>query len=362
MIQRCTNPVQRLHPLGIEEALTHVHRFLERNCSGRYFKGSAESSRSLRLTMKLRDFQKLTKVDAELNKELEQWNEMLRTDVVKLCQENNFNTGFFEGNDNNIVVDAYELKVRLEHILERIALISDAANTERPSVVTTNLFIGGALAARSLHTLQHLGITHILCLCSNEIGQSESQYPELFVYKNFSIRDDDDAKISDLFEECSSFIDNVEQSGGKVLVHCFEGKSRSATIVLAYLMLRKKLTLALAWNKLKKVHRRAQPNDGFAKSLLDLDKRLHGKVSMDWQHKRPAMKVCPICGKNAGLSTSSLKVHLQKVHKKISSGSVDSAMTLEIQKAVDQLKITRGGSDITPSKKNSLPLMGRFSY
>lgn len=332
------------------------------NCSGRYFKGSAESSRSLRLTMKLRDFQKLTKVDAELNKELEQWNEMLRTDVVKLCQENNFNTGFFEGNDNNIVVDAYELKVRLEHILERIALISDAANTERPSVVTTNLFIGGALAARSLHTLQHLGITHILCLCSNEIGQSESQYPELFVYKNFSIRDDDDAKISDLFEECSSFIDNVEQSGGKVLVHCFEGKSRSATIVLAYLMLRKKLTLALAWNKLKKVHRRAQPNDGFAKSLLDLDKRLHGKVSMDWQHKRPAMKVCPICGKNAGLSTSSLKVHLQKVHKKISSGSVDSAMTLEIQKAVDQLKITRGGSDITPSKKNSLPLMGRFSY
>lgn len=36
---------------------------------------------------------------------------MLRTDVVKLCQEDNFNTGFFEGNDNNITVDAYELKV-----------------------------------------------------------------------------------------------------------------------------------------------------------------------------------------------------------------------------------------------------------
>lgn len=36
---------------------------------------------------------------------------MLRTDVVKLCEENNFITGFFEGNDNNIAVDAYELKV-----------------------------------------------------------------------------------------------------------------------------------------------------------------------------------------------------------------------------------------------------------
>lgn len=36
---------------------------------------------------------------------------MVRTEVVKLCQENNFNTGFFEGSDNSVAVDAYELKV-----------------------------------------------------------------------------------------------------------------------------------------------------------------------------------------------------------------------------------------------------------
>ena len=82
----------------------------------------------------------------------------------------------------------HNLQVRLEHIIERIALISDAANTERPSLVVNNLFIGGALAARSKYTLQHLGITHVLCLCSNEIGQSDSQFPDLFEYKNFSVR------------------------------------------------------------------------------------------------------------------------------------------------------------------------------
>lgn len=332
------------------------------NWSGRHFKGSAEASRSLRMTMKLRDFQKLTKIDADLHKELEQWNDMLKTDVIKFCQENNFTTGFFEGSNSTSVVDAYELKVRLEHILERVALISDAANTERPSLVTGNLFIGGALAARSVHTLQHLGITHILCLCSNEIGQSDTQYPDLFEYKNFSISDNDDTDISDLFEEASDFIDDVACSGGKVLVHCFEGKSRSATVVLAYLMLRKNFTLLEAWTLLKKVHRRAQPNDGFGKALLDLDRRLHGKASMDWQHKRPAMKVCPICGKNAGLSTSSLKLHLQKSHKKISSGSVDSAMTIEIQKALEEIKISRTGSDVTPARKLSHSLHGRFSY
>lgn len=330
--------------LGCKESSDSASPVSRENWHGKYFKGSGEPLRSLRLTTKLRDFNKYAKVDAELNRELEQWNETLRTDAIKLCQENNFNTGFFEGSETNTVVDAYELKVRLEHILERIALISDAANTEKPSLIIGNLFIGGALAARSVCTLQHLGITHILCLCSNEIGQSDSQFPDLFQYKNFSIYDNEDTKISNLFEEASDFIDGVEHLGGRVLVHCFEGKSRSATIVLAYLMLRKNFTLLEAWNTLKRAHRRAQPNDGFAKTLLDLDKKLHGKVSMEWQQRRPTMRVCPICGKNAGLSSGSLTLHLQKSHRKLSSGSVDSATTMEIQKVLTALKISRGGS------------------
>jgi len=329
--------------------------------NNKYFKGSAEAPRSLRMTMKLRDFYKNPKVDPEVLKEIEQWNEALKNDVIKFCQDNNFHSGFFDGTENNMVADAYELKVRLEHIIERIALISDAANTERPSLVVNNLFIGGALAARSKYTLQHLGITHVLCLCSNEIGQSDSQFPDLFEYKNFSISDDDDANISDLFEEASDFIDHVDHVGGKVLVHCFEGKSRSATVILAYLMLREGFTLAKAWNLLKKVHRRAQPNDGFAKALLALDKRLHGKVSMDWQHKRPEMKVCPICSKNVGLSTSSLKLHLQKAHKRLSAGSVDSAMTMEIQKSIESLRISRGGS-LSPSQKLTKVFTNELSF
>lgn len=77
--------------------------------------------------------------------------------------------------------------MRLEHILERVSLISDAGDSERPTFVINGIFIGGALAARSMHTLQYLGVTHILCLCSNEIGQSDSQHPEVFEYKNFSV-------------------------------------------------------------------------------------------------------------------------------------------------------------------------------
>ncbi|KAH6800857.1 dual specificity protein phosphatase family protein [Perilla frutescens var. hirtella] len=344
--------VPRQPSCGFRESIDSCSPMSRENWHGKLGKGSGEPLRSLRLTSKLRDFHKFAKVDAELNKELEQWNDMLKNDAIKLCQENNFTTGFFEGSDSNYVVDAYELKVRLEHILERLGLISEAANTEKPSPISGSLFIGGALAARSVYTLQLLGITHVLCLCSNEIGQADSQFPDLFEYKNFSICDHEDANISNIFQEAHDFINHVEKLGGKVLVHCFEGKSRSATLILAYLMLRKNFTLLQSWNALKRAHRRAQPNDGFARILLELDQKLHGKLSMEWQQRRPMMKVCPICGKNAGLSSSSLKLHLQKTHKKLSSGSVDSAMTMEIQKALDALKISRGGS-VSPTQRQS---------
>ncbi|KVI06124.1 Actin-fragmin kinase, catalytic domain-containing protein [Cynara cardunculus var. scolymus] len=302
---------------GFKENLESTSPMSRDASHGKSNKGSAEPLRTMRMTTKLRDFHKHAKVDAELNKALEQWNELLKSEALKLCQENNFNSGFFEGSDNNAVVDAYELKLRLEHILERISLISDAGNTEKPSSITGSLFIGGALAARSVYTLQHLGITHILCLCSNEIGQADSQRPDLFEYQNFCINDEEDSDISLIFEEAHQFINDVEKKGGKVLV-----------------VVARNFTLLKAWNTLRRAHRRAQPNDGFAKILVELDKKLHGMASMEWQQKKPAMKVCPICGKNAGLSSSSLKLHLQKSHKKLSSGSVDSAMTMEIQKAI----------------------------
>ncbi|KAK4395508.1 Dual specificity protein phosphatase PHS1 [Sesamum angolense] len=348
---------------GHRESLDSCSPLSREGWHGKFGRGSGEPLRSLRLTSKLRDFHRFAKVDSELYKELEQWNDMLKNDAIKLCQENNFTTGS-----------------GLSTFL-RMGLISDAANTEKPSPISGGLFIGGALAARSVYTLQLLGITHILCLCSNEIGQEDSQFPELFEYKNFSdsksecfllylnlliivlYATNEETNISEIFQEAHDFINQVEQIGGKVLVHCFEGKSRSATLVLAYLMLRKKIHFLscfyaetlLYWRRgmpLKQAHRRAQPNDGFARILLELDQKLHGRVSMEWQQRRPVMKVCPICGKNAGLSSSSLKLHLQKAHKKLSSGSVDSAMNMEIQKALDALKISRGGS-VSPTQRQS---------
>lgn len=57
---------------------------------------------------------------------------------------------------------------------------------------------------------------------------------------------------------------------GIVLIHCIMGISRSATIAIAYLMIKKGLRAKEAVEKVKKA-RDIRPNDGFLKQLAQLD-------------------------------------------------------------------------------------------
>ena len=62
---------------------------------------------------------------------------------------------------------------------------------------------------------------------------------------------------------------------GKVLIHCMMGFSRSATIAIAYLMIRRGMTAQEATRTVR-AKRKIGPNDGFLKQLCELNKELHG--------------------------------------------------------------------------------------
>jgi hypothetical protein len=68
-------------------------------------------------------------------KDIENWNERLKMEVIKFCEENNFNTGFFDGIDSNLAVDAYELKVFSHNVISMIKYHSHAYPAKKLFVV-----------------------------------------------------------------------------------------------------------------------------------------------------------------------------------------------------------------------------------
>ena len=69
-------------------------------------------------------------------------------------------------------------------------------------------------------------------------------------------------------------------------VHCEMGISRSATIVIAYLMNKRKMTLFDAYRYVLERRPVIRPNSSFMKQLKDYEKRLFdGKSTMDRVNK-----------------------------------------------------------------------------
>lgn len=77
------------------------------------------------------------------------------------------------------------------------------------------------------------------------------KFPKLFKYKQLNVVDLPQANIIQYFDSSHTFIRDARISGGKVLVHCWAGISRSASCVIAYLMKEYKKTMKSAYQTVK---------------------------------------------------------------------------------------------------------------
>ncbi|CAH9076965.1 unnamed protein product [Cuscuta europaea] len=164
---------------------------------------------------------------------------------------------------------------RYKVLLPLMQRISTLKNDSTPCKIEEGLYLGSFGAAENRSELKSLNITHILTV-SNSLS---SLYPNDFAYKTISVSDKGDVDIAQYFEECFEFIEEGKRSGG-VLVHCFLGRSRSVTIVLAYLMKKHGMSLALALEHVRKGRKEAWPNSGFIAQLKDLEKTLQGTSNL----------------------------------------------------------------------------------
>uniref|UniRef100_A0A0D9V1A3 Uncharacterized protein n=1 Tax=Leersia perrieri TaxID=77586 RepID=A0A0D9V1A3_9ORYZ len=139
-----------------------------------------------------------------------------------------------------------------------------------PCPIHQGLYLGSVGAALNKDALKSLNITHILIVARS----LNPAFPAEFNYKKIEVLDSPDIDLAKHFDECFSFIDESISTGGNVLVHCFAGRSRSVTIVVAYLMKKHQMSLENALSLVRSKRPQVAPNEGFMSQLENFEKSL----------------------------------------------------------------------------------------
>jgi len=132
------------------------------------------------------------------------------------------------------------------------------------------IYLGGDSGANDFAKLTELGITHIL----NVTDCLPNYYEETtsITYMRVPIADCGSVILSDYFQAVFQFITNALDTNGRILVHCFAGKSRSASFVIAYLMEFQNMNYVDAFKHVQTHRAVVEPNLGFQLQLHTLPK------------------------------------------------------------------------------------------
>lgn len=94
-------------------------------------------------------------------------------------------------------------------------------------------------------------------------------------YLWLDLKDEPGEDISKYFNESYAFIDE-HLKDSNVLIHCQAGVSRSASVVIAYLIKKLKINYLKALSFVRDKRPSVKPNSGFELSLIELSEKVVG--------------------------------------------------------------------------------------
>ena len=129
--------------------------------------------------------------------------------------------------------------------------------------IIDGLWLGSLESSYAKNILQKKGITHIISV----LAGYEAPFVNDFNYLVINALDNQSSNLCEVFDETSKFIADAFANGGNILVHCAYGRSRSATIVSAYLIDAYGMKVETTLKVLKGKRQIVEPNPNYIQQL-----------------------------------------------------------------------------------------------
>ena len=146
-------------------------------------------------------------------------------------------------------------------------------STEIDMILDDFLYLSNYKAASNISELEKNNIKYIIN-CSGDVCENVCNYIN---YLTLYLKDNTKENIECVFYKCIDFINKCKKENKKLLIHCFQGISRSATIAIAYLIYNNKMNVDKAFNFIQKKRKIINPNLNFFLQLELFYKRLNNK-------------------------------------------------------------------------------------
>ena len=127
--------------------------------------------------------------------------------------------------------------------------------------VYNGIFMGPFQSGFKTAELIQAGVTHVL----NVTCKAYTKREKFFKYLDLHINDEVQEDAKKYFRITNRFINEALRSGGKILVHSVDGKSRCATFILAWLICNEGIKLKDGLALLRQHVAEVEPNEGFMK-------------------------------------------------------------------------------------------------
>lgn len=137
--------------------------------------------------------------------------------------------------------------------------------------ITDHLYLSNKRAANDSSLLKGNGIS-----CVINVSEHRGSSPPGTEYIHLPVSDTPLAPLGAHFGEVADKIRSRAEGGGRVLVHCNAGASRSAALCMAYLMKHRGVTLLEAHGWVRACRPLVRPNPGFWRQLIQYEAELRG--------------------------------------------------------------------------------------